>query len=338
MFGRTLHSLGTLAERPPRLHTALLADAALRVWMALLASKLLRTPFSCDRDEPVTGIPFFSLITVVTAGLADGGSYPLAAVFADRNGRLAVVQTDGGVHSLPVASGFSFVEGDLNRDGARVVAAARRADDISQTQLLSFDRRKPERGWQPIALLEGDEVGPRFSPDGKTLFVSGRSSVGPGGPENPTQFYRLVLEGERYRHQRLSDGSACYFGAAPTSTNSFVAVKTNCYFSPHIISREPNRDGGMGERRVEAARPDDELAVSPDGLTVAHFQRVQDSIRVSILRGAEQPRELVTIPIEGAGPFHPRFACPRDVLFVVGGKVNILNTDTGKFGAVTVLQ
>lgn len=270
--------------------------------------------------------------SLLSAGGSLDGGFPLAAVFPVPSGGLVVARVDGGISVLPRLAGFRFLDGDLSHDGLRVIASAEASGSVN-SELYWFDGRSPDAGWQRVPLPPaGFRGAPRFRRDGRGIVFSARAGPGPGGPGNPTQVFGLASLAST-APVRLSQANACYFGAAPVSEKAFVAVKTNCFFSPTLVVGNAV-DAGVRETQLGLAQPDDEFAASPDGRVVVQLQRADGFIRA--LDVGTGRRELFRLSENYTGHLHPRFICPRDLMFTANGSVFIVNTYDGGVSKVGI--
>lgn len=259
---------------------------------------------------------------------ADSGKYPLSAAFAV-NGRVVIARMGSEKHEeLEGPTGRRVVSADLHPDKSAIIAEVRA--DGEESALYLYDRSR--KSWSAIETgLVGSHKTPRYTPDGRH-FVFACSNAVEGGPEHPTQVWRLEASKPRSAPVRLSTQTEyCHFSPAPLDADRFASVGTNCYFDFEL--RLSNRTSQKPTKLAATHSAADELAASFDGKTLLRIEKLDADFVFTTFRDGKSKQVYSFRGKEGASG-QPRFVCPRDAMFLENGVARVINTKTGEVKTV----
>lgn len=157
---------------------------------------------------------------------------------------------------------------DWSPDGTQLVFS-RYLDSLERSQLFLIDA--DGSNVRPLVVDEGDDVDPRFAPDGRfVLFV--------GGPEE--EGYIEVVEVANHAHRRLTDSGEDY-SAAWTADGRILFARETDDEDLWIMDSD-----GTSQRRLLGFGDSDEWgpASSPDGRWIAYVSDRDDAAQIFLAR------------------------------------------------------
>jgi hypothetical protein len=255
--------------------------------------------------------------------------YPLAAVFVV-HGHIVLTDLHEKTAVVLETPGLQPIEADLSPDRKLVIfTASPGAAEQPVLYRLTVSDKTAERINTGIKAIHRQ---PKFTANGKAvIFSAGQDEH--SGPTSPTRIRRLDLKTGITTQVTPVGESLCEFSPAPLG-DDILHVGTDCFatFEVRLLNGKTRKSKAISK----VTSPAVEIATSFDGKTAVYV--TQTMVGANIFRVKDGKAELLTTQDSNGLSIQPKFSCPRDVMFLAGTQVRVLNTKSGEVNDVVEVR